>query len=70
MVKIGFLILCLTVCQAYAVPDDDWEDFWDYNEVDSNMNSTIDGSQLEDLLPELNTTFDSPTSAEESKIVS
>ena len=58
------------MCQGYAVPDDDWEDFWDYNEVDSDTNSTIEGTELEDMIPELNATTDSPTLPEDLKVVS
>ena len=70
MMKIGFLIFTLVICQGFAVPDDDWEDFWDYNEVDSDTNSTIEGTELEDMIPELNATTDSPTLPEDLKVVS
>ena len=56
MAKVVVFLLALTLCQGYAVPDD-WDDFWDYNEVDSDTNSSMDTSGLlVDLFPELNTT--------------
>ena len=75
MAKIGLLICALTICQGYANPGDDlfdgvsnndtsWQDFWEYNEVDSDRDMTED---LDDLFPNQNSTFLAPN--EESKAV-